>query len=101
MTSWRGILQTDTQSDRPGPLQRAIPGFIVIARPANTGRRIEVPMKKRLDSWRNHPRTPHIDAAHAAELAALVVAVQLAAGLCIEAVACRLLRALDDDPFPL
>jgi hypothetical protein len=80
-----------------GPSQASI----VIATLANTGRRIEVPMKKRLDSWRNHPRTPHIDAAHAAELAALVVAVQLAAGLCVEAIACHLLRALDDDPSPL
>jgi len=83
------------------PQRRAIPAFIVIATLTNTGGRIEVPMKKRLDSWRNHLRTAHIDVAHAAEFAALVVAVQLAAGLCVEAVACRLLRALDDDPFPL
>jgi hypothetical protein len=88
---------------RNGPRRgRAIPASIVIATLANTGGRIEVPMKKRLDSWRNHLRTAHIDAAHAAELAALVVAAQLAAGLCVEAVACRLLRALDDDdPFPV
>jgi len=60
-------------------------------------------MKKRLHSWRNHLPTAQIDAAHAAELAALiVVAVQLAAALSVEVIACRLLRALDDDdPFPL
>jgi hypothetical protein len=88
---------------RNGPRRGwAIPASIVIATLANTGGRIEVPMKQRLDSWRNHLRTAHIDATHAAELAALVVAVQLAAGLCVEAVACRLLRALDDDdPFPV
>ena len=46
-------------------------------------------------------RTVHIDAVHAAEIAALIVAVQLAAALSVEAIACRLLRALDDDPLPL
>ena len=54
-----------------------------------------------LQAWRNQLRTVHIDAVHAAEFAALIVAVQLAAGLSVEAVACRLLRALDDDPLPL
>jgi hypothetical protein len=50
----------------------------------------------------NHRRSFRIDAVHAAELGALIVAVQLAAGLSAEAMACRLLRAWDDDdPFPL
>ncbi len=52
-----------------------------------------------MKKWRNHLRTPHIDTTHAAELAALIVA--LAAGLSIDAIACRLLRVLDDDPLPL
>ena len=54
-------------------------------------------MKKRLDSWRNQLRIPHIAPAHAAELVALIVAVQVAVGLSVEAIACHLLRALDDD----
>ncbi len=78
---------------------------------ANTGTRIEGPMKKRLrgetatetlHACRNRLRPFRIDAVHAAELGALIVAIQLAAGLSAEAMACRLLRALDDDdPFPL
>ena len=68
-------------------------------------------MKKRLrgattetlHACRSHLRPFRIDAVHAAELGALIVAIQLAAGLSAEAMACRLLRALDDDddPFPL
>ena len=52
-----------------------------------------------MKKWRNHLRTPHIAPAHAAELAALILA--LAAGLSVDAIACRLLRVLDDDPLPL
>jgi hypothetical protein len=57
-------------------------------------------MKKRLQGetphgWRNF----HVDAVHAAEVAALIMT--LAAGLSVDAIACRLLRVLDDDPSPL
>jgi hypothetical protein len=48
-----------------------------------------------MKKWRSHLRTPHFDAAHVAEFAALIVA--LAAGLSVDAIACRLLRVLDDD----
>lgn len=55
-------------------------------------------MKNR-QKWRNPVRALHLDRAHAAELAAILVA--LAAGLSIDAIACRLLQVLDDDPPPL
>ena len=50
-----------------------------------------------MKKWRHHLRTPHIAPAHAAELAALILA--LALGLSVDAIACRLLRVLDDDPW--
>jgi hypothetical protein len=59
-----------------------------------SGGRTEAPMKTQ-QKWRNPLRNPH----HAAELAALVVA--LAAGLSVDAIACRLMQNLDDDPLPL
>ncbi|BBZ39448.1 hypothetical protein MCNS_25110 [Mycobacterium conspicuum] len=43
-----------------------------------------------MKKWRNPLRT---------QLAALIVA--LAAGSSVDAIACRLLQALDDDPLPL
>ena len=49
--------------------------------------------------WRNPLRIPLRDNAHAAELAAIIVA--LAAGFSVDAIACRLLEVLDDDPLPL
>jgi len=51
-----------------------------------------------MKKWRNPLRT-HLASAHATELAALVVA--LAAGLSVDAIACRLMQDLDDDPLPL
>ncbi len=48
-----------------------------------------------MKKWHSHLRTPHVDGAHAAQLAAVVVA--LAAGFSVDAIACRLLRVLDDD----
>jgi hypothetical protein len=52
-----------------------------------------------MKKWRNLLPTFHRDSAHAAELAALIVA--LAAGFSVDTLACRLLRVLDDDPLPL
>ncbi len=48
-----------------------------------------------MKKWRNHLRIPHIAPAHAAELAALILAFAL--GLSVDTIACHLLRALDDD----
>jgi hypothetical protein len=45
VTSWRGILPDRDPKRAARPHQRAIPGFIVIARLANTGRRIEGPRR--------------------------------------------------------
>jgi hypothetical protein len=53
---------------------------------------------KTQQKWRNPLRT-NLAGARAAELAALVVA--LAAGLSVDAIACRLMQNLDDDPLPL
>lgn len=52
-----------------------------------------------MKKWRNPLRAPHLDSTHAAELAAIIVA--LAAGFSVDAIACRLLEVLDDDPLPL
>jgi hypothetical protein len=52
-----------------------------------------------MKKWRNELRAPHLDGTHAAELAAIIVA--LAAGFSVDAIACRLLEVLDDDPLPL
>ncbi len=83
---------SDRDSKRAArPPQGAVLAFKVVARLAKSGGRIEVPMKKRTD---------HFDAVHTAELAALIVTIQLAAALSFEAIACRLLRALDDEPAP-
>jgi hypothetical protein len=86
--------RTGTQSERPGPFNLPSMGHPWVI----SAFRRKDPMKTQR-KWRNPLRAPHLDSTHAAELAAIIVA--LAAGFSVDAIACRLLEVLDDDPLPL